>query len=172
LVLDDAAAESIQKMVSLAKENMDQYLTITPEIAQTSVELMKFYVDTKKLMYGFPLITIPPAQEISIGPSVSQQNNMINQNIDQNNVYQTVQNNSNRSVVSHYSGFSSVASSHDPFYGNVIDATIKKILFYRKQEISSNRLAQILRVSNHLFINNLTNIFLLFLFHTTLASRS
>ncbi len=42
-----------------------QYLTITLQIAQTSVKSMKFYVDRKKLTHGFPLITIPPAQEMN-----------------------------------------------------------------------------------------------------------
>ncbi len=146
LVLDDIAAESIQKMATLAKENMDDYLTISPEVALTAVELMKFYVDTKKLLYGFPLITIPPSQLINVGPSVSQQINTTEQVIEGNNSYSFIVNNTNRSVVSHYNTFSSVSSSIDPFDGSTFDATIKKILLYKKQTISSSRLAQILRV--------------------------
>ena len=147
-MLDDVAAESIQKMAALAKENMDDYLTISPEIALTTVELMKFYVDTKKLLYGFPLITIPPPQDMNVGPSVSQQMNTTDQNIERNIYYpdKFTINNTNKSVVSHYSGFSSGSSSVDPFNGATTDATIRKILLYKKQSITSSRLAQILRV--------------------------
>ncbi|CAF0983721.1 unnamed protein product [Rotaria sordida] len=50
-----------------------EYITISPEIAQTAVELMKFYIDTKILLYGFPLIIIIPLRENNIVPSVAQQ---------------------------------------------------------------------------------------------------
>ena len=48
LVFDDLAAELIQKNAALEKQNIDDYVTISPHIAQTTIELMKFYVDTKK----------------------------------------------------------------------------------------------------------------------------
>ncbi|CAF4939346.1 unnamed protein product [Rotaria sp. Silwood1] len=41
LVFDDTSAEPIQKMVKLAKENINDYLTISADITQTTVELMK-----------------------------------------------------------------------------------------------------------------------------------
>jgi len=51
-----------------------------------------------------------------------------------------------KSVVSNYSGFSTLSSSTCSLNGSTIDAIINKILFYRNQTISSARLAQILRV--------------------------
>ncbi|CAF1370045.1 unnamed protein product [Rotaria sordida] len=148
LLLDDTATESIQRVANTARENMNDYLTIQPEIALTTVELMKFFVDTKKLLYGFPLITIPPSQEVNVGPSVSQRINTSEQHIERNNchLYHSIVNNTSRSVVSHYNGFSSLSSSIDPFNGSTTDATIKKILLYKKQTITGSRLCQILRV--------------------------
>jgi len=150
LVLDDVAAESIQQVAALAKQNMNEYLTVSTEVALTAVELMKFYMDTKKLLYGFPLITIPPTQEVNVGPSVSQQINVAEQTfvIQRPSDYRTTVRNTSRSVVSHYSGFSVASSSVDPFNGSTIDATIKKILLYKEQTITATRLAQILRVSS------------------------
>ncbi|CAF1427877.1 unnamed protein product [Rotaria sordida] len=145
LVFDDIAAESIQKMATLAQRNIDEYLTISPDIAQTTVELMKFYVDTKKLLYGFPLITIPPSEEINIGPSISQQIHTTEQNTELNNPVSNIVNMDNQSVLSNYSGFSNLSSSICPFNGSTVDASIKKILFYHNRVISSTRLAQILR---------------------------
>ncbi|CAF1513200.1 unnamed protein product [Rotaria sordida] len=145
LVFDDIAAESIQKMATLAQRNIDEYLTISPDIAQTTVELMKFYVDTKKLLYGFPLITIPPSEQINIGPSISQQIHTTEQDTELNNPVSNIVNMDNQSVLSNYSGFSNLSSSICPFNGSTVDASIKKILFYHNRVISSTRLAQILR---------------------------
>lgn len=156
------ASESIQKMATLAKENMDDYLTISAEVALTAVELMKFYVDTKKLLYGFPLITIPPVQEFNVGPSVSQQSNMVEQTdvLDRFGLDRSLLRNTSRSVVSHYSGFSAASSSVDAFNGSTVDATIKKILLYKQQTITASRLAQILRVSGrYMFIDILICLF-------------
>ncbi|CAF4128008.1 unnamed protein product [Rotaria sordida] len=150
LVLDDIAAESIQRVASIARESMNDYLIIQPEVALTTVELMKFYVDTKKLLYGFPLITIPPSQGVNVGPSASQRINTSEQHVERDNChpYHSIVNNTSRSVVSHYSGFSSLSSSIDPFNGSTTDATIKKILLYKKQTITGSRLCQILREFN------------------------
>ncbi|CAF1291085.1 unnamed protein product [Rotaria sordida] len=150
LVLDDIAAESIQRVASIARESMNDYLIIQPEVALTTVELMKFYVDTKKLLYGFPLITIPPSQELNVGPSASHRINTSEQHVERDNChpYHSIVNNTSRSVVSHYSGFSSLSSSIDPFNGSTTDATIKKILLYKKQTITGSRLCQILREFN------------------------
>jgi hypothetical protein len=136
-------------MVIVAKENMDEYLTISPDIAQTAIELMKFYVDTKKLLYGFPLNTIPPSHEINVGPSVSQLIHPIEQNMRDNNL-STTGNTDNTSVVSAHSGFSTLSSSICPFDGSTVDATINKILLHKYRTISSARLAQILRVRDNL----------------------
>lgn len=142
-------------MANEAKENMEDYLTISHEAALTTVELMKFFVDTKKLLYGFPLITIPPSEDITnVGPSVSQQINTTDGNPERNLHYSngSIVDKSRRSVLSHYSGFSTLSSSSsssssfDPFDGKTIDTIIKKILLYKKQTITSSRLAQILRV--------------------------
>jgi len=158
LLFDDSVADSIQKMANLAKENMDDYLTISSEVALTAVELMKFYVDTKKLLYGFPLIIIPPSQDITnVGPSASQQINTIQRNSEGNVFYSNSSgvDKSRESVVSHYSGFSTLSSSSssstDPFDGRTTDAVIKKILLYKKETITTSRLAQILRV-RHVFL--------------------
>ncbi|CAF1326236.1 unnamed protein product [Rotaria sordida] len=134
LVLDDIAAESIQRVASIARESMNDYPIIPPEVALTTVELMKFYDDTKKLLYGFPLITIPPSQEMNVGPSASQRINTSEQHVERDNChpYHCIVNNTSRSVVSHYSGFSSLSSSIDSFNGSTTDATIKKILLYKK----------------------------------------
>ena len=119
-------------MADQAKENMDEYLTISPEVSLTTIELMKFCVDTRKLLYSFPLITIPSSQDISkVGPSVSQQIYTIEQNSERNLSYsnQSAVDNSKQSVASHYSGFSMLSSSSfDPFDGRTVDAVIKKIL--------------------------------------------
>ncbi|CAF2950321.1 unnamed protein product [Rotaria sp. Silwood2] len=166
LLFDDLAADSIQKMANLAKENMDEYLTISAEVALTAVELMKFYVDTKKLLYGFPLITIPPSQDITnIGPSASQQINIVEQNSQRNVSYlnSSAVDNSRRSVVSHYNGFSTLSSSSsssmDPFDGRTTDTVIKKILLYKKQTITSSRLTQILRIPG-VNVENVKKIFI------------
>ncbi|CAF1413702.1 unnamed protein product [Adineta steineri] len=145
LVFDDASAESIEKMAMLAQQNIDEYLTISPDIAETTLELMNFYVNTKKLLYGFPLITVPPLLEINVGPSISQQNNTTEENIQINNSPINVNNNDNASIFSNHSRFSDLSSSICPFNGSVVDASIKKILFYPYRIISSFRLAQILR---------------------------
>ncbi|CAF2047857.1 unnamed protein product [Rotaria magnacalcarata] len=145
LVFDDVATESIQQVVLLAQQNLDDYLTISRDIAETAVQLMKFYVDTKKLLHGFPLITIPPPQTINVEPSVSQQNVSPNDNNNINDTASSINSNSNRSVVSSYSGYSSLSSSVCPFNGSTVDATIEKILLYKHQTISSNHLAQLLR---------------------------
>jgi hypothetical protein len=149
LIFDNEAAESIQKMVLLAKENLDQYLTISADIAETTIELMKFYVDTKKLLYGFPLITIPPSEQINVGPSISQQIQTKDDSNEQNNLYHT-DSISNKSVVSYCSRLSTLSSSICPFNGSTVDATIEKILSYKYRTISSSRLAQILRVRNYI----------------------
>ena len=138
-------------MASLAKENMNDYLTISSDAALAAVELMKFYVDTKKLLYGFPLITIPQSQDMNVGPSISQQNNSADQRSDSNVDFTSSLNVdvSRRSVVSQYKGFSGLVSSYstDPLDGSTIDAIIRKILQYKKQTITSSRPAQILRVN-------------------------
>ncbi|CAF3170101.1 unnamed protein product [Rotaria sp. Silwood2] len=123
---DDVAAESIRNMAILAKENIVEYLTISPGIAQTAVELMKFYIDTKKLLYGFSLITIPPAQEMNIRSYISQQIPMVKQK-----AYDT--------------DFSTLSLSIYPFDDSTIVTSIKKILLYHDRKISVQRLAQILR---------------------------
>ncbi|CAF2980051.1 unnamed protein product [Rotaria sp. Silwood2] len=123
---DDVAAESIRNMAILAKENIVEYLTISPEIAQTAVELMKFYIDTKKLLYGFSLVPIPPAQEMNIGSYISQQIPMVKQK-----AYDT--------------DFSTLSLSIYPFHDSTIVTSIKKILLYHDRKISVQRLAQILR---------------------------
>ncbi|CAF1001672.1 unnamed protein product [Adineta ricciae] len=163
LLFDDSTAESIQKMASLAKENMDDYLTISADAALTAVELMKFYVDTKKLLYSFPLITIPPSQDINVGPSVSQQNNSNNRHSDLNVDYTGSFNpeTSKQSVVSQYTGFSSMqsSSSKDQLDGSTIDAIIMKILQHKKQTITSTRLAQILRIPG-VNVENIKKVFI------------
>jgi hypothetical protein len=149
LIFDDEAAESIQKMAKLAKENINEYITISAEIAESTVELMKFYVDTKKLLYGFPLITVPPTDHINVGPSVSQQIDPIEVDTEVNNAYH-IENDSNRSVVTNYSEFSKFSSTFYPFAGSTFDAIIEKILLYKNRTISSTQLAQILRVRDHI----------------------
>jgi hypothetical protein len=131
-------------MAVLAKENIDEYLTIPGEIAQTAVDLMKFYVDTKKLLYGFPLITIPPSQQINVGPSVSQLIQPIQQNNDLN-IDSDMEIDSNKTVITSYSKSSTISSSICPFTGSIVDETIKKILFYKDRTISSSRVAQTYR---------------------------
>ncbi|CAF4099861.1 unnamed protein product [Adineta steineri] len=145
LVFDDASAESIERIANLAQQNIDEYLTISSDIAETTLELMNFYVNTKKLLYGFPLITVPPLVEINVGPSISQQNNTTEENIQINNSSINVNNNDIVSVFSNRTCFSDLSSSICPFNGSVVDASIKKILFYPYRIISSFRLAQILR---------------------------
>ncbi|CAF2877785.1 unnamed protein product [Rotaria sp. Silwood2] len=145
LIFDDAAAESIQNIVKVEKRNIDDYLTISPDIAETTVELMKFYVNTKKLLYGFPLITIPPSEQINIGPSISQHININEQDTETNNFASKIANNDNQSVLSTYTAFSTSSSSTCPFDGSTADAVITKILLYQGCTISSARVAQILR---------------------------
>ncbi|CAF3443653.1 unnamed protein product, partial [Rotaria sp. Silwood2] len=154
LVFDDTSAESIQQIVKLAQENINDYLTISPDIAQTAVELMKFYVETKKLLHGFPLKNDSSIEERHIGPSASQEANIerSNEQIDgalQNNNNKNNNNNNNNndnnSVLSNNSNFSSLVSSICPFDGTTMDATIEKILLYNHRIISSNRVAQMLR---------------------------
>jgi hypothetical protein len=136
-------------MAILAKQNINEYITISPEIAESAIELMKFYVDTKKLLYGFPLITVPPTDHTTVGPSVSQQIYPNEVDTELNDAYHT-ENHSNRSVVSNYSEFSKFSSTFYPFAGSTFDAIIEKILLYKNRTISSTQLAQILRVRDHI----------------------
>ena len=144
-------------MADQEKDNMNKYLAISSEVALIAVELMKFYLDTKKLLYSFPLITIPPSQGITnVGPPVWQQINTTEQNSERNLSYcnQSAIDNSRRSIVSYYSEFSMLSSSSslvDPFDGRTVDSVIRKILLYKKQTITSSQLAQILRV-RHVFL--------------------
>ena len=149
LIFNDDAAESIQKMAILAKENFDDYLTVSADTAKTAVELMRFYVGTKKLLYGFPLITIPPSQEKNIGPSVSEQILVTQRDTEPDESLSLDTNNINGSVVSSLTGFSSLSATdlNNPMTGSVIDACIKKILMYKRRTITSTHVAQILRVS-------------------------
>lgn len=107
---------------------------------------MNFFVGTKKLLYGFPLITIPPSQEINVNSSISQQICTTDQDINTNNNHSNTFDNDQKSVISHYNDFSSLSSSDCPFNSSTIDATIQKILLYRYRTITNTRLAQILRV--------------------------
>ena len=130
LTFDETAAESIRKMASIAKENLADYTTITVDIAETAVELMKFYVDTKKLLYGFPLITVPPTDHINVGASVSQQavvNETDNQPID----LDSVDFHGDRRVGAASSVVTSLELSFDPSNGLTTDKIIEKILFPR-----------------------------------------
>ena len=149
LIFDDNSADCIQKIANLAKENLNDYLTVSADVAQTAIELMKFYVGTKKLLYGFPLVTIPPSEEKNIGPSVSQQILVTDRNIESNESLSLSTDDINGSVVSSFTGFSCLSSAalNDPFTGSIIDASIKKVLFYKYRKITSTRVAQILRVS-------------------------
>lgn len=144
-VFDEDAAQSIQKMAFLAKENIGDYITITPGIAETSVELMKFYVDTKKLLYGFPLVTVPPSDRIKVGPSVSQQvvTNRIDIESDGSNVHCI----NNQSIISESSVFSQSTSTSAVIDRITSDAIIEKILLYQDRIVSASRVAQIFRVS-------------------------
>ncbi|CAF4316728.1 unnamed protein product, partial [Rotaria magnacalcarata] len=54
LTLDDCSAESIQKMAKLVQQNINEYLTISPEITLSAIELMTFYIETKNLCMDFP----------------------------------------------------------------------------------------------------------------------
>ncbi|CAF4630988.1 unnamed protein product, partial [Rotaria sp. Silwood2] len=148
LVFDDTSAESIQQIVKLAQENINDYLTISPDIAQTAVELMKFYVETKKLLHGFPLKNHSSIEERHIGPSASQEANIERSNEQIDGALQNNNNNDNNSVLSNNSNFSSLVSSICPFDGRTMDATIEKILLYNHRIISSNRVAQMLRRPN------------------------
>ena len=142
-------------------------MTISPDIAQTTIELMKFYVDTKKVLYGFPLITVPSSETLNIGPSISQHLGSIEGNTQLDSLDFPTNNDDNRSVLSIYSGCSRLPSSLTPFNASVVDATIKKILFNRNRTISSTRLTQILRVRSHILsilILKFSNIFTPFLF--------
>ncbi|CAF2073335.1 unnamed protein product [Rotaria magnacalcarata] len=154
LIFDDASAESIQQMAKLAQQNINEYLTISPEIARTAVELMTFYVETKKTLHGFPLKNDSCLTEIHIGPSASQtinierSNEQLNDELSNNDDNNNNNNNDNHSILSNNSKFSSLSSSICPFDGKTIDATIKKILFCHNRIISSNRVAQMLRRPN------------------------
>ena len=139
-------------MADQEKDNMNKYLAISSEVALIAVELMKFYLDKKKLLYSFPLITIPPSLGITnVGPPVWQQINTTEQNSERRLSYcnQSAIDNSRRSIVSYYSEFSMLSSSSssvDPFDGRTVDLVIRKILLYKKQTITSSQLAQILLV--------------------------
>jgi len=148
LIFDDETAESIQKIALVAKQNINEYLTIPGDIAESTVQLMKFYVDTKKLLYGFPLITIPPIDRFNVGPSVSQQI-CTNEEERQHHDLPDVQNHNNGSNASSYSEITRISSSFTAFNGSTFDAAIEKILLYKYRKISSSRLAQILRVRDH-----------------------
>ena len=146
-VFDEDAAQSIKKMALLAKENIGDYITISPEIAETSVELMKFYVDTKKLLYGFPLVTVPPSDRINLGPSVSQHvvtNGSDMQSSDASNVHSV----SNQSVVSQGSVLSQSTSTSSVIDRITFDTIIEKILLYQGRIVSTTRVAQLFRVSD------------------------
>lgn len=151
MTFNDAVAESIQKMAILVKENIDEYLTISAEVAQTTVQLMKFYVDTKKLLYGFPLITIPPSDEIPIGPSISQEINTIQGNDHLIHLNDRHDINKNDNILNKSSRVSNISSSIDPFDGVTFDTCIKRILLFRKRTISSTQLAQMLRVKLYFY---------------------
>ena len=139
-LFDEDAAQSIQKMALLAKENIGDYITITPEITETTVGLMKFYVDTKKLLYGFPLVIVPPADRINPGPSVSQQvvtNEPDNESGDASNVHSL----SNQSVVSEAGAFSQFTSGSAVIDCATFDTIIEKTLLYQGRIVSSSRVA-------------------------------
>lgn len=149
MVFDGAAAESIQEAATQAKQDMNGYTTISAETAHTAVDLMKFFVDTKKLLYGFPLVTVPPASETIVGPSVSQ-----HVDIDQQNECQNVNVNDYTSVVSNHSAYSNLALSSCSLKGSIVDLVIDKILMHRSRSISATRITQILRVKifSHAFL--------------------
>ncbi|CAF4089393.1 unnamed protein product, partial [Rotaria magnacalcarata] len=136
LVFDDNSAEAIQQMIKLAKENINDYLIITPDIAQTAVELMKFYVDTKKFLCGFPLVNHASLEETRIRPSASQEIN-IERPIEIKDNLLSIRNSitDTTTVLSNNSKLSSTISLNCPFDGATMDATIKKILFYPKRII-------------------------------------
>lgn len=148
-IFDEQAAESIQKVASIAKEDMVDYITISAHMAETAVELMKFYVDTKKLLYGFPLVTVPPSDRINVGPSVSQQM-MKNQDDIQRRDTFNVDSLSNQSVVSGSSLFSRLSSTSDGIDHSILHAITEKILFYKHRIVSSSRVAQLVRVSDQI----------------------
>lgn len=124
-------------------------MTITAETAETTVELMKFYVDTKKLLYGFPLITVPPSDRINVGPSVSQQV-VTNEGDNQGRNKSCVDSLTNESVVSDSSLFSGFTSTFDRINRPILDAIIEKILLYKHRIVSSSRIAQAFRVSDQI----------------------
>ncbi|CAF3556086.1 unnamed protein product, partial [Rotaria socialis] len=136
LVFDDNSAEAIQQMIKLAKENINDYLIITPDIAQTAVELMKFYVDTKKFLCGFPLVNHASLEETRIRPSASQEIN-IERPIEIKDNLLSIRNSitDTTTVLSNNSKLSSTISLNCPFDGATMDATIEKILFYPKRII-------------------------------------
>lgn len=131
--------------MKLAQQNLNDYLTISADIAEIAVQLFKFFVDTKKLLYGFPLNNIPSAsQETNIKQSITNVNSLLSQN-NNNNININNSQNDNSSVLSRNTSFSSV-SSICPFDGDTVDEAIRKILFYPERTITSTKVAQILRV--------------------------
>ncbi len=147
MIFDNHAAESIQKMVVVAKQNMVDYTTITAEIAETTVELMKFYVDTKKLLYGFPLIIVPPTDHMTVGASASQE--VINNGNDsQGGKSSQIDFHSNQSVVSSCSFFSQLSSTSHISNHSTLNVIMEKILLFKNQSVSSSRIAKIIRVSS------------------------
>ena len=114
-------------MVKLAKENINDYLTISADTAQTAIELMKFYVETKKLLYGFPLTHHPTSEEVQIGPSASQETNTARTfEVQNSSLSNRNRNSDNTSVLSNNSKFSSSISSCCPLNGETMDAAIEK----------------------------------------------